>query len=809
MEIVDRRILQYEGLGYFYLGKKDGATGNADKGEPMLYKSENLTTHAAIIGMTGSGKTGLGVCLIEEAALDNIPSLVIDPKGDMGNLLLAFPELKPGDFLPWVESAAAESKGISREELARQTAENWKNGLESSQQPVSRIGAYILDREISIYTPGSSAGRELSLLADFSAPPEDLLRDTDTFNALVQATVASLLALAGVQADPLQSVEFLLLSAVVADAWQNGEDLSLETLIARVIQPPFRKLGVLPLETVAPENRRMNLAMRLNGILSNPGSNAWIRGEALDIGKLLFDERGKARVTILSIAHLGDRERMFFVTLFLNRFIAWMRRQAGTSGLRALLYMDEIFGYFPATANPPSKEPMLLILKQARAFGIGVVLATQNPVDLDYKGLANIGSWFLGRLQTPQDVARVLGGLVSEGNSMDREEIRNLLTRLKGRHFILKNARENTLVSFETRWTLSFLRGPVTEAEIRTLTATPNKKTSSPKTFQEEKENHRQISERGEQKNAPILSSKIPQAYSATTGGPDCIFFPYLLGFAEIRYYNQSRAIDELTSRILKLPLSEDLKSPSWEDGEWLEKEDKTLSSPPSPCRYGFLPAFLTEASRPENLEKAFADHLYKTCKLSLFRCRAPKLESRPGESLHDFRLRLSGLLREKRDTALEKMKTSHGEKEKRLLERLEKARMKLEKEEKDVSAKKTDTFIHAGLALADFFFGGKRSSRGTISRAGSTLKQGKRIFDEREDVKLAEISLKKMEEELAALQDQFSRETADLDTQFSPDTLKIEEFFIAPRKSDVKVKGLVILWEAEQNNFPVRKSGF
>ncbi|MDL2286091.1 DUF87 domain-containing protein [Desulfococcaceae bacterium OttesenSCG-928-F15] len=555
---MDKMIQQYEGLGYFYLGRKDALSGRAEAGDLMLYKSNDLTTHAAIIGMTGSGKTGLGVCLIEEAAIDNIPALIIDPKGDMGNLLLAFPELKPEDFLPWVEAADAGRKGLSREELARQTAETWKKGLESWHEPVSRIGTYIRDRKVSIYTPGSSAGRELSLLADFSAPPEDLLRDADTFSALIKTTVTSLLALVGIKADPLQSMEFLFLSAIFTETWQKGEGLSLESLIGKIVQPTFKKLGVLPLEKVYPETKRMELAMRLNGILSSPGFSAWTRGEPLDIGNLLFDEKGKARVTILSIAHLNDNERMFFVTLFLNRFISWMRRQKGTSSLRALLYMDEVFGYFPATASPPSKEPMLLLLKQARAFGVGIVLSTQNPIDLDYKGLSNIGSWFLGRLQTRQDVDRVLDGLVSEGNSLNKEEIRNALTGLKGRHFILKNAKEDGLASFETRWALSFLRGPVTESEIRLLMAQEKAETPLSKAPSAKKEMVSEFFEKVE--SAPVLSAKIPQVYSKIAGDEGCVFYPHILAQAEIRYYNQSRAIDEKEIRMVKLPLSKDLK---------------------------------------------------------------------------------------------------------------------------------------------------------------------------------------------------------------------------------------------------------
>ncbi|MDL2320946.1 DUF87 domain-containing protein [Desulfosarcina sp. OttesenSCG-928-B08] len=793
---MDKMIQQYEGLGYFYLGRQNSVSETAADGDLMLFKSNDLSTHAAIIGMTGSGKTGLGICLIEEAAIDNIPSLIIDPKGDMGNLLLAFPGLNPDDFLPWVEPADAEQKGLSQEEFARQTAETWKKGLASWDQPVSRISAYVQDRNISIYTPGSSAGRGLSLLSDFSPPPDDLVHDADTFSALVKTTVTSLLSLVGVTADPLQSVEFLLLSAIFTEAWQKGEGLCLETLIGKVVQPPFKKLGVLPLETVYPENKRMELAMRLNGILSSPGFSAWTRGEPLDIGNLLFDEKGKARITILSIAHLSDTERMFFVTLFLNHLISWMRRQSGTSTLRALLYMDEVFGYFPATANPPSKTPMLLLLKQARAFGIGIVLSTQNPVDLDYRGLSNIGSWFVGRLQTRQDVDRVLDGMAPDGNGFDKDGIRKQLTGLKGRHFILKNAKTDHLISFETRWTLSFLRGPVTEAEIRTLMVDQKKRAASPPAFPEKEPVVRKTPETAGQGIAPVLSAKIPQVYANTHGNPGCVFYPHLLASATVRYYNQARAIDTLETRFLKLPLAEDAKTPSWEDGQWLEKQIDMRDTPPGACGYAPLPAFVAEAANFRALEKDFADYFWKTCKLTLFRCREIKLESRAGEAAADFRLRVSETLHEKRDAALEKLKAAYREKEKKLSEKVEKARIRLEKEAREVSDKKKDTLISMGLTLVDAFFGGKRLSRGTVSRAGTTLRQGKRVFDEKEDVRLAEDALEKAEADLAALEDQLVADAAALSARFSSDTLDVEEFFIAPRKTDIKVTEMAVLWE-------------
>src|SRR3990172_8052895 len=173
---------------------------------------------------------------------------------------------------------------------------------------------------------------------------------------------------------------------------------------------PFGKIGVVDLESFYPAAERTKLSMRLNNLLASPTFASWLEGEPLDVAEMLYTPAGKPRLAIVSIAHLDDAQRMFLVTILLNEGLAWIRTQPGTSSLRAILYMDEVFGFFPPSANPPSKTPMLTLLKQARAYGLGVVLATQNPVDLDYKGLGNAGTWFLGRLQTERDKLRVLYG---------------------------------------------------------------------------------------------------------------------------------------------------------------------------------------------------------------------------------------------------------------------------------------------------------------------------------------------------------------------------------------------------------------
>ncbi|HSP18380.1 MAG TPA: hypothetical protein VLQ79_02630, partial [Myxococcaceae bacterium] len=401
----------YEKLGVFYLGRRWDPKSRKTLGELLLYDSKDLTTHGICVGMTGSGKTGLCIGLLEEAAIDGIPALAIDPKGDLANLALTFPSLAPADFLPWADEDEAKKQGLTPQQLAEKTAATWKQGLADWDQDGERIARFRGACEVAIYTPGSKAGRPLALLRAFTAPPQAVLDDDEALRARVQGAVSGLLALAGIESDPMQGREHILLSQLVQRAWSAGQDLDLAAVIQGVQRPPFDKVGVLDLESFYPAKERGGLALALNNVLASPGAAAWAEGEPLDIQKLLWTPAGKPRIAVLSIAHLSDAQRMFFVTTLLSEVLSWMRTQSGTGSLRALLYMDEIFGYFPPSAMPPSKLPMLTLLKQARAFGVGVLLATQNPVDLDYKGLANAGTWFIGGLQTERDKLRVLDGL--------------------------------------------------------------------------------------------------------------------------------------------------------------------------------------------------------------------------------------------------------------------------------------------------------------------------------------------------------------------------------------------------------------
>ncbi len=512
-------MLDFEKLGSFYLGKRYDEAADSLTDDLVLYDAKDLTTHAVIIGMTGSGKTGLGIGMLEEAALDRIPVIAIDPKGDMGNLLLTFPRLAAEDFRPWINDRAASDKGQTPDEYAAAQAALWKKGLGDWGQSGKRIKQLRDTVDMAIYTPGSNAGLPVSVLQSFAAPDAALVDDVDLYRERIQATATGILTLLGIDADPVASREHILVSRLLDHAWQQGLDLDIAGLIAAIQEPPFTQIGVMGVDAFFPAKDRFALAMRLNNLLAAPGFEAWMQGTPLNAQNLLYTANGKPRVSIMSIAHLDDASRMFFVSMLLNEIISWMRAQPGTPSLRAILYMDEIFGFMPPVANPPSKALFLTLLKQARAYGLGLVLATQNPVDLDYKGLSNTGTWFIGRLQTERDKARVMEGLegASQGD-FDKQEMERTLAGLGKRRFLLHNVHEDEAVVFGTRWVMSYLAGPLTRDHIRslmgkareTLTAAPGPAKPKQKSASE----------------APALPPSIEQLFVPTSGG-DLTYYPF------------------------------------------------------------------------------------------------------------------------------------------------------------------------------------------------------------------------------------------------------------------------------------------
>ncbi|BCD67523.1 ATP-binding protein [Nitratiruptor sp. YY09-18] len=774
----------YEKLGLFYLGKQVDQKGE-ETGLLELIKNKHLTTHAAIIGMTGSGKTGLGIGILEEAAIDKIPALIIDPKGDMGDLLLAFENLSPQEFVPWIDPLEAQKKGLSVEEYADKIAAMWQEGIESFYQDRSRIKKLKESADFTIYTPGSSAGVQISLLASFDAPSKEIIEDTDSYSYMLAASANSLLALLG-QSQEEATNEFILLSNILDFYWKKGESLTLEQLIANIINPPFKKIGILPLEGFYPANGRTKLALKLNNLISHPSFSNWIKGEPLDIAKLLYTQNGKPRMSIMYIAHLSDNERMFFVTYLLNKLISWMRTQSGTSALRALLYMDEIFGYFPPNANPPSKEPMLLLLKQARAFGIGAVLSTQNPVDIDYKGLANIGTWFLGRLQTKQDIERVIDGLLKNSpDALDKKRITQILSNLPKRTFLLRSIHKENLEIFKTRWVLSYLKGPLNKEEIARLMAAKKEEKNSAQTAQNTLKPKSSLAQK------PLVPAGIDEYFEIYNPSTQTFrFAPFIQAKATLHYYNQTRGIDTLQEVCYEFA-AQDMDLEAMEECD----ERSLATKPPENSVFAALPSQLLSKKGWVTLAKDLRNMLYINKHLTLYKIAKLRIESTPEESLEDFKARALALLRDKKEQEREKIQKRYEKKLKQLQIKLRRAYEKLEKEKEEAKSKTTDTIISIGMTLLDSLFGRKKIKSSTIAKAGSTISKAKRAYNEYDDIESAKERIEELEHEIETIQEELEEELEKLENRYTFENFPIQEIIIKPRKSEIKTR-LSLVWK-------------
>jgi hypothetical protein len=789
----------FEQLGVFYLGKHYDMAAQKPREDLLLYDAKDLTTHSVCVGMTGSGKTGLCLSLLEEAAIDGVPAIAIDPKGDLGNLLLAFPKLEPGDFRPWVDPAEAVRKGLTPDQLAEQTANLWKKGLGDWGEDGTRIQRYLDSVEMSIYTPGSNSGIPLTVLRSFGAPPAAVMNDADALRERINGAVAGLLALLGMEGDPLKSREHILISTLLDRAWREGRDLDLATMIRDIQQPPIDRVGLIDLETFYPAKERFALAMSLNNILASPGFSAWMQGESLDIQKLFYQSNGKPRLSIISIAHLSDSERMFFVTILLNEVLAWMRSQPGTSSLRALLYMDEVFGYFPPTANPPSKLPMLTLLKQARAFGLGVVLATQNPVDLDYKGLSNAGTWFLGRLQTERDKMRVLEGLegasASAGKTFDRQKMEQTLAGLGNRVFLMNNVHDDAPVVFQTRWTLSYLRGPLSREQIQTLMK--DRKAALPPPTASPMAQAAKPIEPGGAGPRPMLPPEVKEVFltsrSAPKQGEKLVYQPALLGQAKVHFAQSKSGVDEW--REVTVLADVDGESATWDSAEAVE-EVETESSPADGSLFAALPKVLSQAKSYKSLTTALQTYLYQNERLTLWSCPALKETSKADESESDFRIRISQSAKEARDLAVEKLRQKYAPKLASLEESLRKSQQKVEKEKADSTSSMMTAAITFGSTLLGALVGRKLSSTANVTRAATSMRSAGTIMKKRGEVAAAEQDVAVIQEKAEALSAEMEEESNKLRDQFSAERLDLEEIVIQPKKTEITIKGVMLAWK-------------
>jgi hypothetical protein len=794
---------QEELLGSFYLG----AEYDIDKGEygeiPVHYDARDLTTHAVCVGMTGSGKTGLCIGLLEEAAMDKVPALIIDPKGDMTNLLLQFEDLSPDDFKPWINVDDAGRKGMTIDEYAEKMAATWDKGIASWGQDKARIKALKESVDYTIYTPGSDAGIPVNIMGSFAAPDIDFDSNAEMLRERIQGTVAALLGMINSKEDPVRSREGILLSTIFEHFWRQNEDLDLARLIQSIQSPPVRKLGVFDVDTFFPEKDRFDLAMEFNTLVASPQFQYWLTGEALDIEKMYYTADGQPRHSIFYIAHLSDSERMFFVTLLLNSLITWMRKQSGTTSLRSLLYFDEVFGYFPPTANPPSKKPLLTLLKQARAFGVGCVLVTQNPVDIDYKGLSNAGTWFIGKLQTERDKDRLLEGLenaLAEAGNTAKVDYDRMISALDSRVFILHNVHEDQPVLYHTRWAMSYLRGPMTRPQVKRLMA--EKKAglgSTPKVAAAK-------ASAGASSQPPSLDPGIEQGFLRVGKAQQMAegelgeaavkleYYPEILGQAGVRYFDAKRKIDKVEELSFVADPPDDFGRIDWDGAHHIgdiqkKLDDKPAEAPGVTIKFGEVPENMNNASDWKDMEKAWSDYLYANKKLVLLEHPKLDISQAQGESKESFYMRLDQALKEERDQELDDMEAKFETKMERIEDRIRKEERELEEAKAEASSRKTAEWVNAAETLFSVFVKGRSRSFGTAATKRRMARRAKdKVHATMEDIE-------ELQEDLMELEEDLREELDDIREKWEDARKEVIEKEVAPRRTDINIQHMSLVW--------------
>jgi len=802
-----------EKLASFYLGKEFDVQKGELLSAPVHYDARDLTTHAVCVGMTGSGKTGLCIDVLEEAALDGIPAIIIDPKGDVSNLLLTFPELRASDFAPWVNVDDARRKALSLEEYAQQTAQKWAEGLAQWDQSPDRIRRLQDAAEFAVYTPGSDAGLPVNVLQTLRAPEMSWDEEEEALREKVQTTVSALLGLVGIQADPVRSREHILLSNLFERAWRAGEDLDLARLITQIQDPPVRKLGVFDVDAFFPGKERFELSLALNSIIAAPSFENWLEGQPLDIGTILRRSDGKPRVSIFYIAHLSDAERMFFVSLLLTQVEAWTRRQTGTTSLRAILYFDEVFGFFPPhPASPPSKVPLLRLLKQARAFGLGVMLTTQNPVDLDYKGLTNAGTWFIGKLQTDRDKQRLLEGLegVDLGPRADRSYFDRLISSLESRVFILHNVHASKPITFMTRWAMSYLRGPLTKRQIRELMAPRKEEGGVASPAVQEKQPIRPADQSGFSTVPTQLGQDIPQYFlledtpveravrreeerrntSLRVESALRVYEPAIVAQATVHFQDSRKGVDASETRGELIPLPAELGSVIWGSSVVTIDPLELQRNPPADARFAELSASLGDAKRWRTLKEDFVNHLYRNARLTLLYNKALRIYSEVGEAQGRFvqrcqeeAARFAAKQREKLDAKFESRLA-------RIEDRLDREERELRADQVEYEGRKREETLSGAESLIRLL---KRRSLTTALSSGS---RRRRLTEKaRADVEESEKGIKDVKKEAGDLRREWDEALADLEAQAASQARDLEEVEIKPRKSDIDLAVFGLAW--------------
>ncbi len=799
---------QYEKLGAFYMGREYDMESKAMTEELVMYDSKHLVTHGVVLGMTGSGKTGLCLALLEEAAMDGVPVIAIDPKGDIGNLLLQFPNLSAEEFRPWVNEDDARRKERTVEAHAANQAETWEKGLAEWGQDKGRIQRLREKVDMAIYTPGSNAGLPVSILSSLDAPDEAMMEDRELLADRISSTVSSMLGLMGVDADPVQSKEHILMSNIVAYFWAKNQNLSLEVLVRAIQQPPIRKVGVVDIDTFLSESKRSDLAMKLNNLLASPGFGVWLEGEPLDIQRMYFTPEGKPRISIFCISHLSDTERMFFVSLLMNQLLGWMRQQSGTTSLRALFYMDEIFGYLPPTANPPSKKPMMTLLKQARAFGLGLLLGTQNPVDLDYKALSNIGTWFLGRLQTERDMQRVLDGLQgaasSSGVTFDRASLQKLLAGLGNRIFLMNNVHESHPLVFQVRWVMSYLSGPLSRNQIKALIdpIRPAKTVAAVVESDGFAPPGGGGGAAGAVRNTikPRLPEGVEEHFLRSHGGVDgehLTYVPALLRSAEVLFEDVKKGVSG--TRVVTLVNEIDVKGQRIDWNKFIEiPRDLEVAKFEGEAEEGAgfeeLPGAALKSATYDRIEKDFVDLLYNKESLEVYYSPLIKAYSRPDESEGDFKARMAQQVRELRDQAVDELRSKAAKSLKSMQDKAVKALAKVDAQKAQANSAKMATVMKVGSSLLGALLGGRKSGIASVASA-TTVSGVSRAWEQSKQADAAELELEKIKLEMAEFEQQTEVSVVGLREQYDPSLLVLEAVKLTPLKKNIRPVATGILW--------------
>ena len=792
--------------GSFHLGfALDPKTGEPGSDRVVLGSSD-LTTHGVVVGMTGSGKTGLAVCLIEEALLAGIPALVLDPKGDMGNLALVFPDLQPASFRPWVSEAEASAAGVPVDEYAARQATVWREGLERSGIGPERLQALRDAADVTVYTPGSTAGVPLNVIGSLRAPDLSWETDAEALRDEIEGTVTSLLALVGIAADPLASREHVLLSNLVENAWRAGRDLDLGTLIGEIQSPPLRKLGVFEIDQFFPPADRTKLAFTLNALIASPTFAAWGEGQALDPQTLLFTPEGSPRCAVVYLAHLSDAERQFVVTLVFSKLVTWMRGQEGTPDLRALAYMDEVFGYVPPSASPPPKKPILTIFKQGRAFGLGLVLSTQNPVDLDYKAMSNAGTWLVGRLQTENDKARVLEGLRSASGGTDVGELDKAIGGLGKRQFLLVSAKSSQPRLFGTRWAMSYLAGPLTKEQVARLeqAAPPAPAGPPPETAPAAAAAAPTVELASDETAvAPPIATGVTVSYldpaapwSAEAGAVpgSARLRAFLAARVSLRYDDTAAGVDEQQElEAVYGPLDDGL---DLESERQVDYDDRDFgAAAPAGATYVLPKAPVGEASFFDGAAREIRRHLVDRRPLELQRNRKLKLASRPGETPEEFAARSDAAGQERADAEAAKIRDRLEAKRDRLEKALAQATRRVEELDTDTKTRQTTELLAGAGAVLGALFGGRRSTRsitsavgGAASRRGVTARTAQRR-------ETAEDKVDAATDDLATLEQELLDELAEIDERWQAVAAEVDTLTIRLEATDVRVLETRLVW--------------